>query len=137
MELSIEEMRAKGIGVEEIGARLEARARDAEARGAQAFRESAAFWKRLGAVAFIYDTAKAMDAYGKAAALDAEDWEALWYLGQLQWRAGYLSAAKKSYQGPARPKGEHRRPIPSTGAISSLGDVEAALGESLRSPGPL
>ncbi len=93
MELSLEEMKAQGIGVEEIGARFEARAKAAEERGAQAFRESARNWKQLGAVAFIYDTAKAMDAYGKAAALDPEDGEALWYLGQLQTRAGYSDAA--------------------------------------------
>jgi tetratricopeptide (TPR) repeat protein len=128
MELSLEEMKARGIGPEEIGARFEARAREAEERGAQAFRESAQYWKRLGAVAFVYDTAKAMAAYGKAAALDSQDWEALWYLGRLQKRAGYLDAAKKSYESLLARKESIEDPSYIHWCYFLLGDVEAATG---------
>ncbi len=128
MELSLEEMKAQGIGVEEIGARYEARAKEAEERGAQAYRESARNWKQLGAVAFVYDTAKAMDAYGKAAALDAKDWEALWYLGQLQQRGGYLPAAKQSYESLLARKEGIENPYFIHWSYFLLGDVEAGLG---------
>ncbi len=102
--LTLEEMRAR-FSPDEIEAKLTARAEAAESRAAQhkdaeaqARKDGAADWKRLGALAYLYDTAKAMAAYAKAAALDPEDWEALWYLGQLQQRGGYLPAAKQSFE---------------------------------------
>ena len=69
-----------------------------------------------------------MDAYGKAAALDAQDWEALWYLGQLQTRAGYLPAAKKSYESLLARKESIENPSCIHWSYFLLGDVEAALG---------
>ena len=69
-----------------------------------------------------------MDAYGKAAALDPEDWEALWYLGRLQKRAGYLHAAKKSYESLLARKESIEDPSYIHWCYFLLGDVEAALG---------
>ncbi len=46
-------------------------------------------------MAYLYDTAKALAAYAEAAQLDPDDWEALWYLGHIQMRAGNLDRRKK------------------------------------------
>ncbi len=72
-----------------------ARHKEAEA---SARKEAALSAKRLGALAFLYDTAKALSAYAEAADLDGSDWEALWKLGQLQQRAGDLPGAKSSFE---------------------------------------
>ena len=44
-----------------------------------------------------------MAAYAKAAALDPQDWEALWYLGRLQQRGGYLAGGETLIRAPAGP----------------------------------
>ncbi len=133
--LSLEAMRARGFGPDEIEAALTVRAQAAEARAAQHKeaeaqdrKEGALAWKRLGALAFLYDTAKAMAAYEKAAALDPEDWEALWYLGQLQARAGYLAAAKQSCESLLARRESIGNPRFIHWTYFHLGDIEAGLG---------
>ena len=133
--LSLEEMRAKGLGLTEIEAALTKRAQAAEASaahhreaGSKAREEGALAWKNLGALAFAYDTAKAMDAYGKAAALDSQDWEALWYLGRLRQRGGYLPAAKNSYESLLARQESIDNPSFIHWGYFLLGDVEAGLG---------
>ena len=142
--LSLEEMRARGFGTDEIEAALTKRAQAAEARAAQHReaeskdrKEGALAWKRLGGLAFAYDTAKAMDAYGKAAALDRQDWEALWYLGQLQTRAGYLDGGEEVLRKPACPEGEHREPLLHPLVLFHAWRCGGRTRESLHRPGPL
>jgi tetratricopeptide (TPR) repeat protein len=128
--LSLEEMQARGFGADQIEASLRARAEAAKARAAQHRdaeakdrKEGALAWKRLGALAFFYDTAKAMEAYGKAAALDPEDWEALLYLGQLQMRGGDLPAAKQSFETLLARRESIENPSFIHWSYFSLGDV--------------
>ena len=103
--LTIEDMKARGFSIDKIEAILTKRKHAATARmahhkeaEAEARKEAALAAKRLGALAYLYDTAKALAAYAEAAELDPDDWEALWYLGQIQMRAGSLEGAKASIE---------------------------------------
>ena len=103
--LSLEEMQAQGLGSNEIEALLTKQKLAATARivhhkegEAEARKDAALAAKRLGALAYPYDTGKALAAYAEAAELDPDDWEALWYLGQIQMRAGNLAGAKTSFE---------------------------------------
>ncbi len=138
--LSVEELQARGRPLDEIEAILQKRKRDAVARMAQhrdaeaeARKDAAAASKRLGALAFLYDTAKALAAYAEAAQLDPEDWEALWRLGYLQLkRAGDLAGAKRSFERLIALHPTVDDPYYIHWSHLLLGDVEAALGN--RSP---
>ena len=68
-----------------------------EADSRQARRTSAEYWRHIGALAFLHDTAKAMAAYEKAVALDPDNADGWRYLGELQFRRGDLAAAAKSF----------------------------------------
>ncbi len=98
-------MQAQGLGSDEIEALLTKQKLAATARiarhkegEAEARKDAALAAKRLGALAYPYDTGKALAAYAEAAELDPDDWEALWYLGQIQMRAGNLEGAKTSFE---------------------------------------
>ncbi len=55
--------------------------------------ESAEQWRRIGRLAYVYDTEQAVSAYEKVVALDQSDpWDAI-YLGRLYERAGALAKA--------------------------------------------
>jgi tetratricopeptide (TPR) repeat protein len=133
--LSLEALRARGLGADEIEALLTEQKRAATARmtqhkegEAQARKDAALAAKRLGSLAFLYDTAKALGYYAEAAALDGQDWEALLYLGRLHARAGDLSAAKQSYESLLARRESIENPYFIYWTYFLLGDVEAALG---------
>jgi protein O-GlcNAc transferase len=61
-------------------------------------RDEAALYRQKGALAFLHDTDKAMQAYAKATELDPENATSWNRLGVVQWRTGALDAASRSYQ---------------------------------------
>ncbi len=133
--LSLEEMQAQGFGPDEIEALLTKQKLAATARmahhgeaEAQARKEAAQAAKKLGALAYLYDTAKALAAYAEAAQLDPGDWETLWYLGQIQGRAGSLKDAKTSFERLVALHATIDNPYYIHWSYFLLGDVEAKLG---------
>lgn len=86
-----------GIDPAELEAKLKARAEQHEAAGnaAQAAesKKAAEYWRHLGALAFLNETNKAVDAYRKATALDRENADGWTQLGQLMFRLGDLDDA--------------------------------------------
>ena len=133
--LSLEEMQAQGLGPDEIEALLTKQKLAATARmahhkegEAEARKDAALAAKRLGALAYLYDTAKALAAYAEAAQLDPDDWEALLYLGQIQMRAGNLEGAKTSFERLIALHPTLDNPYYIHWSYFLLGDVEAELG---------
>jgi protein O-GlcNAc transferase len=90
------------VGVAELEAMLTTRA---EAREASAHRKAAAdlkasaeYWRHIGALRFLHDTHKALAAYEKSVALDAEAPEGWRYLGELRYRLGELTLAEDAFE---------------------------------------
>ena len=91
--------------------------------------KEAALYRQRGALAYLNDTQAALRDYAKAAELDPDDGEGLYFLGQLQARAGEGPAAKRSFErlialGDRVPDEQQRH-----WAYFLLGDVEADLGD--------
>ena len=90
--------------------------------------KEAALYRQRGALAYLNDTQAALRDYAKAAELDPDDGEGLYFLGQLQARAGDRPAAKQSFERLIalgdRVSDEKQRHW----AYFLLGDVEADLG---------
>jgi len=106
--LSLEEMQTQGLGPDEIEALLTKQKLAATARmahykeaEAEARKEAAQAAKKLGALAYLYDTQKALAAYAEAVQLDPGDWEAFWFLGQIHMR-GEPSGGEKCFRAPYR-----------------------------------
>src|SRR5579883_3482714 len=95
-------------------------------------RDEAALWRQKGAFAYLHDTDAALRAYAKAAEIDPDNAEGLIFLGELQQRAGYLDAAKQSFERVIALGNRIDNPQLRHWAYFLLGDVEAALGN--RSP---
>ncbi|HYZ26035.1 MAG TPA: tetratricopeptide repeat protein, partial [Geminicoccaceae bacterium] len=68
------------------------------AEGAAANREAAAAARHLGALAYLDDTQKAIDAYETATRLDPDDTWSWIFLGRLYQRAGKLAAAEQAFE---------------------------------------
>ena len=133
--LSLEEMRAHGFGPDEIEALLTKQKLAATARmahhktgEAEARKNATQAAKRLGALAYLYDTRKALAAYAEATQLDPDDWEALWHLGQIQMRAANLEGAKASLERLIALHSTLDNPYYIHWSYFLLGDVEATLG---------
>ena len=133
--LSLEAMRAKGFGPKEIEAILTEEKHAAKARmtqhqtaEAEARKEAAQAAKKLGALAYLYDTQKALAAYAEAVQLDPDDWEAFWFLGQIHMRAGNLRAAKNAFERLIALHSAAGEPYFIHWNFFRLGDVEAGLG---------
>ena len=60
--------------------------------------EAAAAYRHLGALAFLHDTQKALDAYRRATQLDPQNIEGWNQLGHLLKRTGQLEKAEAAYQ---------------------------------------
>jgi tetratricopeptide (TPR) repeat protein len=91
----------------------------ASANGAQ--------WRRIGRITYAVDTARALAAYEKVAALDRSNpWDAI-YLGRLYERAGALAKAKGTYEnalaGLAKSEIRNRSIL-----LSAIADVAVAQG---------
>jgi tetratricopeptide (TPR) repeat protein len=90
--------------------------------------EAAAAYRHLGAIALLHEPWKAREAYAKAAALDPDNPDGLYWDGWLQWSAKNLEAAEKSYRALLQldGKGANERQI--FWARSGLGDIFVARG---------
>lgn len=90
-----------GIDITDLEARLKARAEQHEEAGKAAAeaenKKAAGYWRHLGALAFLNETQKALDAYRKATALDPDDAIAWNQQGTLQWRVGMNEEAEQCY----------------------------------------
>jgi tetratricopeptide (TPR) repeat protein len=96
------------------------------ATASQAAAEAA---RHLGAIAYVNDTAKAIEAYRKATELDPGDTWSWIYLGRLYQRTGDLAAAEQAFdqaQPAAERAGEERDVL---AADIDLGEVRVAAGD--------
>jgi tetratricopeptide (TPR) repeat protein len=65
---------------------------------ARVAKDEAALWRQKGALAFLHDTQRALDAYTRATELDPGDAEGWNQLGRIQDRTGDLSAAERAFR---------------------------------------
>ena len=91
----------QGVDIGELEAKLMAREKELEKEleeeaGLNA-RKRAEYLRHIGALAFLSDTHKALAAYEKATALDADHPEAWRYLGELHHRLGDLKMARDAF----------------------------------------
>jgi tetratricopeptide (TPR) repeat protein len=97
--------------------------------GRAAYREAAEAARHLGAIAYVNDTAKALQAYQTATELDPDDSWSWVYLGRLYQQAGDLAAAEQAFdeaRAVAERAGDERDVMV---ADNSLGDVRVATGD--------
>jgi tetratricopeptide (TPR) repeat protein len=87
----------KDIDLTELERKLRERAEKHQADAQSSMKASAEYWRHIGALAFLHDTQKAMEAYEKAVALDPDEPEGWRYLGELQYRLGDLAKAEQSF----------------------------------------
>jgi tetratricopeptide (TPR) repeat protein len=86
--------RPEGVDLRELEVKLKARAEAQEVEGQRALKQSAEYWRHIGALAFLHDTPRALAAYDKAVTLDPEEAEGWRYLGELRyWLGDFESAA--------------------------------------------
>jgi tetratricopeptide (TPR) repeat protein len=86
-----------GIDVAELEGKLRQRAEKFRAQAQPAMKASAEYWRHIGALAFLHDTLKSIDAYQRAVASDPDEPEGWRYLGELQYRRGDLAVAEQSF----------------------------------------
>jgi tetratricopeptide (TPR) repeat protein len=100
-----------------------------QAEGAAALKEAAAAARHLGALAYLDDTAKALEAYTTATRLDPNDTHSWIFLGRLNARAGDLAAAEQAYRAAreAAERAGNERDLMVT--HNDLGAVQQARGE--------
>jgi tetratricopeptide (TPR) repeat protein len=99
------------------------------AEGAAANREAAEAARHLGALAYLDDTRKAIEAYQTATRLDPDDTWSWILLGRLYQRAGNLASAEQAFQKArdvAERSGNGRDDM---AADHGLGDVRVARGD--------
>jgi tetratricopeptide (TPR) repeat protein len=88
----------RDVDVTELEAKLRIRAEAYEANAKRDAKKSAEYWRHIGALAFLHDTKRALDAYTKATELDPDDPDGWNQLGHLQSRTGDLGVAVQSYE---------------------------------------
>jgi len=82
----------------ELEAKWRSRAQEHEASARRSASLSAAYWRRIGALAFPHDTGKALSAYRKAVSLDEENPDGWRFLGELYCRVGDRHAARNAFE---------------------------------------
>ena len=100
-----------------------------KARVAQESKDAAVAWRNLGAIALLHEPWKAREAYSKAAALDPDNPEGLYWDGWLQLKAKHLAAAEKSYRALLRLDGKGADENQLFWARTGLGDIYVARGK--------
>ena len=88
----------KDVDLADLELKLRERAEQHQATARSSLKVSAEYWRHIGALAFLQDTQKAMDAYEKAVALDPDEPEGWRYLGELQHRRGDATGAEHSFE---------------------------------------
>ena len=88
----------RGVDLEELEAKLRARAEAHEADGQRERKASAEYWRHIGALSFLHDTKKALAAYEKAVALDPDEPKGWRFLGELGYRVGDLTTAEAAFE---------------------------------------
>jgi tetratricopeptide (TPR) repeat protein len=114
--------------VEEASQLLQAFADDKSARIKQDSKEAAIAWRNLGAIAGLRDPKRARDAFARAVALDPDDAESLLLDGQLEFDAGDLNAAERSYRRLLALKQAESDSSEAYWARLGLGDIEQSRG---------
>ena len=87
----------QGIDIADLEAKLRTRAEEHEAMSHRDGKAGAEYWRHIGTLSFLQDTQKATEAYEKAVSLDRDNPAGWSRLGDLRFRVGELSAARKSY----------------------------------------
>ena len=73
-------------------------AEEKETRAARESKQAAAAYENLGAITRLSEPKRAREAYAKAVALGADDFDALYWTGRLQYDAGNLDASEQAYK---------------------------------------
>jgi len=117
------------VEVAEIEKALAEEAAADDAEGAAANKRAARRYRQIGALAFLQDTQKAMDAYAKAVELDPDDPDGWNRLGQLQLCTGALDAATSSVGRVLALGNKTRRKDVEATATGNLGLIYQRRGE--------
>ena len=91
-------IRSRRQSLAELEAKWRNHAQKHEAGARRSARISAAYWCRIGALAFLHDTGKALSAYRKAVSLDEENPDGWRFLGELCCRVGDRHAARNAFE---------------------------------------
>jgi tetratricopeptide (TPR) repeat protein len=100
-----------------------------DAEGAAANKEAATAWRHLGAIVYLNDTKKSLEAYEKAVGLDPENPDGWNRLGLLKKRIGDLDAAENSYRNVLRLGEEAKDKGAIAAATGNLGIIYQTRGE--------
>jgi tetratricopeptide (TPR) repeat protein len=100
-----------------------------EAEGKAANKEAAEAFRHLGALAFLHDTNKALDAYRRSTELDPENAKGWNQLGHLLLRKGELQAAESAYRKVAELGESSNDPALLAVAYGNLGIVYEIRGD--------
>ena len=100
----------------------------AQARIREDSKQAATAWRNLGAIAGLRDPKSAREAYARAAMLDPEDTESLFWDGWFQLEAGDLAASERSYRQLLTLKQAEPESREVYWARLGLGDIERTRG---------
>ena len=112
----------------EVVARKEAEGTHQQAEGLTALREAAEAARHLGALAYLDDTRKAIDAYSTATRLDPDHAWSWIFLGLLHQRAGSLARAEHAFDQARAAANRTGHERDESVAQAYLGDVRMAQG---------
>ena len=108
---------------------LRAAAEEMEARARQNNKQAAEMWRAVGAIAGFSDPKRALDAYGRAVALDPENEDALGWVSELAFNAGDLNAAERYLRQLATQPGARSDGDTAWHVRMGLGDIAQARGQ--------
>jgi tetratricopeptide (TPR) repeat protein len=87
-----------GVDTAELEAKLMAREKELEEEAGRTAKKRAEYWRHIGALAFLNDTKKGLDAYQKATDLDPDNANGWRYLGELRFRLGEIKNAQDAFE---------------------------------------
>ena len=109
---------------------LKAIAKEKETRIAHDSKQAAAAYENLGAITRLSNPKRAREAYAKAAVLDPDNAEALYWNGRLQFEARNLDASEQAYKRLLTVKENKGAACEHCWALYGLGDVAEKRGQS-------